>query len=82
MTRGFGGRLHPRHVSTIHNPTQMMTWQITPRAVSKAHNLWECSKLPIGHLPQEGEGGEALGEGLVLNPGDCSTYSVGRIRVT
>jgi hypothetical protein len=21
MTRGFGGRLHPRHVRTIHNPT-------------------------------------------------------------
>jgi hypothetical protein len=21
MTRGFGGRLHPRHVSTIHNPS-------------------------------------------------------------
>jgi hypothetical protein len=20
MTRGFGGRLHPRHVTTIHNP--------------------------------------------------------------
>jgi hypothetical protein len=20
MTRGFGGRLHPRHVRTIHNP--------------------------------------------------------------
>jgi hypothetical protein len=22
MTRGFGGRLHPRHVRSIHNPTQ------------------------------------------------------------
>jgi hypothetical protein len=22
MTRGFGGRLHPRHVRTIHNPNQ------------------------------------------------------------
>jgi hypothetical protein len=21
MTRGFGGRLHPRHVKTIHNPS-------------------------------------------------------------
>jgi hypothetical protein len=21
MTRGFGGRLHPRHVRIIHNPT-------------------------------------------------------------
>jgi hypothetical protein len=22
MTRGFGGKLHPRHVRTIHNPSQ------------------------------------------------------------
>jgi hypothetical protein len=23
MTRGFGGRFHPRHVRTIHNPGQI-----------------------------------------------------------
>jgi hypothetical protein len=67
-------------LSTI--PTQMMTGQIIPKAASKAHNLRECSKLPIGHQPQEAEGGEASEEGLVLNPGDCSAYSVGRIRDT
>jgi hypothetical protein len=82
MTRGFAGRLHPRHVRTIHNPKQMMTGQITPRAANKAHNLRECNKLPTGHQPQEAEGGEVLEEGLVLNPGDCSAYSVGRIRDT
>jgi hypothetical protein len=46
----------------------MMTGQITPRAASKAHNLWECSKLLTGHQPQEAEGGEALEEGLALSP--------------
>jgi hypothetical protein len=60
----------------------MMTEQITPRAASKAHNLRECSKLPTGHQPQEAEGGEALEEGLVLSSGDCSAYSMGRIRDT
>jgi hypothetical protein len=63
-------------------PTQMMTWQITPRAASKAHNLWECSKLPIGHQPQEAEEGEASEEGLALSLGDCFAYSVERIRDT
>jgi hypothetical protein len=38
MTRGFGGRLHPRHVRTIHNP-------------NTNERLWECSKLPTGHQP-------------------------------
>jgi hypothetical protein len=66
--------------STI--PTQMMIGQITPRVTSKARNLWECSKLPTGHQSQEAEGGEASEEGLVLNLGDCSAYSVGRIRDT
>jgi hypothetical protein len=66
--------------STI--PSQMMTGQITPKAASKAHNLWECIKLPIGHQPQEAEGGEDSEEGLALSPGDCSAYSVGRIRDT
>jgi hypothetical protein len=36
----------------------MMTGQIIPRAASKAHNLRECNKLPIGHQPQEAEGEE------------------------
>jgi hypothetical protein len=66
--------------STI--PTQMMTGQITPRATSKAHNRRECSKLPTCHQPQEAEGGEASEEGLVLNPRDCFSYFVGRIRDT
>jgi hypothetical protein len=66
--------------STI--PTQMRTGQIIPRAASKAHNLWECNKFPTGHQPQEAEGGGTSKEGLVLNPRDCSAYSVVRIRDT
>jgi hypothetical protein len=54
-----------------------MTGQITPRAASKAHNLRECNKLPLGHQPQEAEGGEASEDDLSLSSGDCSGYSVG-----
>jgi hypothetical protein len=66
--------------STI--PAQMMTGQTTLKAANKAHNLQECSKPLIGHQLQEAEGEEALEVGLALNPGDCSAYSVGRIRDT
>jgi hypothetical protein len=66
--------------STI--PTQMMTEPIIPRAASKAHSLWECSKLPTCHRPREAEGVGTSEEGLVLNPGDCSAYSTERIRDT
>jgi hypothetical protein len=82
MTRGFRGRLHPRHVKQSTIPAQMMTGKIPPRAASKAHNLQECNKLLTGHQPQEAEGGEASEEGLALILGDCSAYSVGRIRDT
>jgi hypothetical protein len=66
--------------STI--PAQMMTGQTTPKAASKAHNLRECNKPLTGHQLQEAEGEEASEEGSALNPGDCSAYSVGRIRDT
>jgi hypothetical protein len=62
--------------------SQMMTGQIILRVANKAHNLSECSKPLTGHQPQEAEGGEASEEGLALSPGDCSAFSVGRIRDT
>jgi hypothetical protein len=52
------------------------------RAASKAHSLREYSKLPTGHQPREAEGGGTLKEGMVINPEDCSAYSMGRIRDT
>jgi hypothetical protein len=61
---------------------QMMTGQITPKAASKAHNLRGCNKPLTGHQLQEAEGEEASKEGSALNLGDCSAYSLGRIRDT
>jgi hypothetical protein len=63
-------------------PTQMIIEQITPKAANKDHNLWECSKPLIGHQLQEAEGEEALEEGSACNLGDCSAYSMGRIKDT
>jgi hypothetical protein len=65
--------------STIPMPT--MTGPITFRAVSTAHSLQACSKLPTDHQPREAEGGEAsVEEGTVISPGNCSAYSVARTR--
>jgi hypothetical protein len=63
-------------------PAQMMTGQTTLKATNQADNLQECNKPLTGHQFQEVEKEEASEEGLALNPGDCSAYSVGRIRDT
>jgi hypothetical protein len=63
-------------------PAKMMAGQITLKAANKAHNLQECSKPLTGHQLQEAEEEEASKEGSALNSGDCSAYSVGRIRDT
>ena len=82
MTRGFGGRLHPRHVRTIHNPSSSDDKETTLKAISKAPSLQGHNKVLIGHQLQEVEEEEASEEGLVPNPEGCSIYSVGKIRDT
>jgi hypothetical protein len=82
MARGFGGRLHPRHIRTIHNPKQTMTGSTTLRAASTAHSLRACNKHPTGHQPREAEGGEASEEGMVISLGRCSIYSAVKTRFT
>jgi hypothetical protein len=77
MTRGFGGRFHPKHVRTIHNPGTNDDRETTLKAANKAHNLYECNKPFTGHQLQEAEEEEASEEGSALNPGDCSAYSMG-----
>jgi hypothetical protein len=60
----------------------MMTGPTILRAASTTRSLRECNKLPTGHQPGEAEGGEASGEGMVISPGNCSAYSVAKIRDT
>jgi hypothetical protein len=60
----------------------MMTGQTTLKATNKAHNLQECSKPLTGHQLHGVEDEEASEEDSALHPGDCSVYSIGRIRDT
>jgi hypothetical protein len=82
MTRGFGGRLHPRHVRTIHNPNtndDRANHTQSRQQSSLSSGMQQTSyRLPA----PRGRGGEVSKEDLALSPGDCSAYSVGRIRDT
>jgi hypothetical protein len=83
MTRGFGGRLHPKHVRTIHNPNA--NDDRANKAQSSQHNSQSSGMQQTSYRPQapRGRGGEALAEeGMVISPGNCSTYSLARTRDT
>jgi hypothetical protein len=68
MTRGFGGRLHPRHVRTIHNPAQVTTRGIIPKGNNTTLNHQGHNKVLSGHQLREAEGAEALEEDMVICP--------------
>jgi hypothetical protein len=82
MTRGFGGRLHPRHVRKIHNPNT--NDDKANHTQSSQQNSQSSGMQQTSYRPPDprGRGGEASEEDLALSPGDCSAYSVGRIRDT
>jgi hypothetical protein len=83
MNRGFGGRLHPRHVRTIHNPNA--SDGRANNAQSSQHRSQSSGMQQTSYIPPapRGRGGEALAEeGTVLSPGNCSAYYVERTRDT
>jgi hypothetical protein len=80
MTRGFGGRLHPRHVRTIHNPSSSDDRGNHSQGIIRAPRLQGRNKALIGHRLQEVEEAEASEEGSTPSLRDCSVYSVGRTK--
>jgi hypothetical protein len=79
MTRGFGGRIHPRHVRFI-TPVRMMTKGASLRGHSTLYNLWPNSKALSGHQLQGAEAPGASEEDLGISPGRSTVYSVARTR--
>jgi hypothetical protein len=80
--RGFGGRLQPRHVKTIHNPAKVKTEAITTKDINTVPSHLGHNKAPSDHQPQEIEGDKALEEDSVHNREGCSACSVEKIRGT
>jgi hypothetical protein len=69
MTRGFGGRLHPKHVRTIHNSNT--NDDRTNHAQSSQHSSQSSGMQQISYRPPapRGRGGRSSGEGMVIIPG-------------
>jgi hypothetical protein len=56
MTRGFGGRLHPRHVRTIHIPAKVKTEAITTKGINTTPSQLGRNKDPSDHQPKRQRG--------------------------
>jgi hypothetical protein len=80
MTRGFGGRFHPRHIRSIHNSTQTDdrgSQQQRPQYSSQASGQQQSS------FRHQCRGAEALGasrEGLEISQQKFTAYSVVKTR--
>jgi hypothetical protein len=80
MTRGFGGRFHPRHVRSIHNSTQgddRGSQQQRPQYSSQASGQQQSSFRPSA---PRGRGARASGEGLEISQEKFTAYSVVKTR--
>jgi hypothetical protein len=81
MTRGFRGRIHPRHVKSIHNSSRMTTKEASFRGHSTPHNLRGNNKALSGRQLQGAEAPGASEEDMGIIPGRFIAYSVVRTRV-
>jgi hypothetical protein len=83
MTRGFRGRLHPRHVRTIHNPNT--NDDRTNHTQSSQHSSQSSGMQQTSYRPPgpRGRGGRTFGgEGMVISPENYSAYSTTKTRDT
>jgi hypothetical protein len=79
MTRGFGGRIHPRHVRSIHSTQSddRGSQQQRPQYSSQASGRQQSYLRPPA---PRGRGARASEEGLGINLGKFIAYSVVRTR--
>jgi hypothetical protein len=81
MTRGFEGRIHPRHVRSIHNSTQNDDRvKVSCRGCNILHNLRGTNKALFGRQFQEAEALGASKEDMGTNPGRFIVYFMVKTR--
>jgi hypothetical protein len=80
MTRGFGGRIHPRHVGQSIIPLRVTTKEVSLRGHNTPHNLWGNSRALLDHQLQGAEAPGASGEDLGISLERSTAYSVVRTR--
>jgi hypothetical protein len=82
ITRGFRGRLYPRHVRTIDNPNT--SDDITNLTQSSQHSSQSLGMQQTSYRPPapRGRGRRSFGGRYGNQPGNCSAYSVAKTRDT
>jgi hypothetical protein len=81
MARGFGGRIHPRHVRSIHS-TQNDDREVSSRGRNIPPRLRGSNRVILGSQLQGAEVPGASEEGLGISPEKIIVYSVVRTRAT
>jgi hypothetical protein len=79
MTRGFGGRIHPRHIGQS-TPPRVTIEEVNNRGYNIPRKLRGSNKAIFGRQLQEVEAPGASEEGLGINLGKFIAYSVVRTR--
>jgi hypothetical protein len=82
MTRGFGGRIHPRHARSIHNSNLSDEEEASLKGHNIAPNLQGNNKALSGHQSQRAEAIGASWEDTEISPEGYIVYFVVKIRVT
>jgi hypothetical protein len=82
MTRGFGGRIHPRHVRSIHNSSQSDAEEASFKGHNIALNPQGNNKVLSGHQPQGAEAARASEEGTGISLENFIAYSVAKTMAT
>jgi hypothetical protein len=82
MTRGFGGRIHPRHVRPIHNSSQTDDrGNQFQRPQHSSQSSWQQQSSFRPPAPR-GRGSRASEEDMGIIPGNFIAYSVVKTRAT
>jgi hypothetical protein len=80
MIRGFGGRHHPRHVRTIHNPSQSEEKTIIIKGSTTVRSQQGHRRAPSDRQPQEAGDDKASAEDITLNQEHCIVYFAERTK--
>jgi hypothetical protein len=80
MTKGFGGRIHPRHVRSIHNSTQSDNKGSQPKRSQYTSQSWGQQQSSFRPPAPRAEAPGALVEDLGISLERSTAYSVVRTR--
>jgi hypothetical protein len=80
MTRGFGGRIHPRHVRSIHSSSQNNDKGSQPQRSQYTSQSLGQQQSSFRPPAPRGRGARVSKEGLGISRGRSTTYSMVRTR--